>query len=34
MENYSIDENGKPQGADHGIDAARYAYNYSKRNFA
>lgn len=33
MENYSIDENGKPQGADHGIDAARYAYNYAKRNY-
>lgn len=34
MENYSIDENGKPKGADHGIDAARYAYNYYQRNFA
>lgn len=33
MEEYSIDEHGKPQGADHGIDAARYAYNYSKRNY-
>lgn len=34
MEAYSIDENGRPQGEDHGIDAARYAYNYMKRNYA
>jgi hypothetical protein len=34
MEEYSIDENGKPKGADHAIDAARYAYNYNIRNYA
>lgn len=34
MEEYAIDENGKPKGADHAIDAARYAYNYNIRNYA
>lgn len=33
FEQYSIDENGKPKGADHAIDAARYAFNYYKRNY-
>ncbi len=33
MEAYSIGEDGKPHGEDHAIDAARYAYNYAKRNY-
>ena len=33
MEQYSISDSGTPEGADHGIDAARYAYNYAKRNY-
>lgn len=30
FENYELDENGKPKGADHAIDAARYAATYAK----
>lgn len=31
MEEYARDENGKFKGADHALDAARYAYVYNKR---
>lgn len=30
MDGYELDENGKPHGADHAIDAARYAVTYAK----
>ena len=30
MEKYELDENGKPHGQDHAIDAARYAFVYAK----
>ena len=32
FEEYTLDENGKPKGEDHAIDAGRYAYVYNKRN--
>lgn len=31
FEGYALDENGKPHGDDHAIDAARYAYTYLNR---
>lgn len=31
FEGYELNENGKPVGADHAIDAARYAFNYLNR---
>lgn len=33
IDNYTIDDNGKPTGADHAIDAIRYAVVYARRLF-
>lgn len=32
MDNYELSNEGKPKGADHCIDAMRYAFNYAKKN--
>lgn len=34
FEGYTLDEGGKPKGADHAIDAVRYGFNYAKRNYS
>ena len=33
IENYCIDDSGKPSGSDHAIDAIRYAVVYAKRMY-